>query len=36
MSLEDLQSEISSLREENIELKNQILLSSQIENGTQI
>lgn len=33
LSLEDLQNEISSLREENIDLKNQILLSSQIETG---
>ena len=36
LSLEDLQTEISNLREENIELKNQILISSQINTGTQI
>jgi hypothetical protein len=36
ISLEDLQTEISNLREENIDLKNQILLASQINIGTQI
>jgi hypothetical protein len=36
VSLDDLTTEISNLREENIELKNQILLSSQIDVGTQI
>lgn len=36
LSLEDLQTEISNLREENIDLKNQILISSQINTGTQI
>lgn len=36
VSLDDLTTEISNLREENIELKNQILLSSQIDLGTQI
>lgn len=36
LSLEDLQNEISLLREENVDLKNQILLASQIEIGTQI
>ncbi len=36
LSLDDLQNEISLLREENIDLKNQILLASQIELGTQI
>jgi hypothetical protein len=36
ISLEDLQTEISNLREENIDLKNQILISSQINIGTQI
>jgi hypothetical protein len=35
-SLEDLQNEITELREENINLKNQTLLSSQIDLGTQI
>jgi len=35
VSLNDLTTEISNLREENIELKNQILLSSQINIGTQ-
>ena len=35
ISLEDLQTEIDTLREENIDLKNQIL-SSQINIGTQI
>jgi hypothetical protein len=34
LSLDDLQSEISFLREENINLKNQILLISQIETGS--
>jgi hypothetical protein len=34
ISLEDLTTEISNLREENIELKNQILLSSQIDTGS--
>lgn len=34
ISLEDLQREIATLREENIELKNQLLISSQIETGT--
>lgn len=34
LSLEDLQSEISELREENVNLKNQILLISQIDIGT--
>ncbi len=36
ISLEDLQTEIDTLREENIDLKNQILVSSQINIGTQI
>lgn len=36
MSLEDLQTEITELREENINLKNQILLASEINIGTQI
>jgi hypothetical protein len=36
ISLEDLQNEINELREENISLKNQILLSSQINIGTQV
>lgn len=36
ISLDDLTTEISNLREENIELKNQILLSSQINIGTQV
>ena len=35
-SLEDLQNEISELREENVSLKNQILLTSQIDIGTQV
>ena len=34
VSLEDLTTEISTLREENIELKNQILLASQIDTGS--
>jgi hypothetical protein len=34
ISLEDLQNEIQELREENINLKQQILLSSQINIGT--
>jgi hypothetical protein len=34
ISLEDLQNEITELREENINLKNQILLTSQINPGT--
>jgi len=36
VSLDDLTTEISNLREENIGLKNQILLSSQVDIGTQI
>ena len=36
MSLEDLTTEIANLREENVELKNQILLESNINIGTQI
>lgn len=36
ISLDDLQSEITTLREENIELKNQLLIASQIEKGTLI
>ena len=36
LSLEDLQNEISELREENVNLKNQILLTSQIDIGTQV
>lgn len=36
MSLEDLQNEINELREENVTLKNQILLTSQINIGTQV
>jgi hypothetical protein len=36
LSLEDLQSEINELREENVNLKNQILLASQIDIGTQV
>jgi len=36
LSLDVLQSEITYLREENIDLKNQIVLSSQINIGTQI
>lgn len=36
LSLEDLQNEIALLREENIDLKNQILLTSQIETGIKI
>jgi len=36
ISLDDLTTEISNLREENIELKNQILLESNINIGTQI
>ena len=36
LSLEDLQLEIDNLREENINLKNQLLLASEIEIGTQV
>ena len=36
LSLEDLQNEIDNLREENINLKNQLLLTSEIEIGTQV
>ena len=36
VSLDDLTTEISNLREENIELKNQILLESNINIGTQV
>lgn len=36
LSLETLQSEIDTLREENVNLKNQILLTSEINTGTQI
>ena len=36
VSLNDLQNEITELREENVELKNQILLASQINPGTLI
>jgi hypothetical protein len=36
LSLETLQSEIDTLREENVNLKNQIVLTSQINTGTQI
>ena len=36
ISLEDLQNEISELREENINLKNQILLTTNVNIGTQI
>jgi hypothetical protein len=36
LSLDTLQSEINDLREENVNLKNQILLTSQINTGTQI
>lgn len=36
VSLEDLQTEIDNLREENINLKNQLLLASEIEIGTQV
>lgn len=36
VSLDDLTTEISNLREENIDLKNQILLSSQIDTGSLI
>jgi hypothetical protein len=36
LSLEDLQLEIDNLREENINLKNQLLLTSGIEIGTQV
>jgi hypothetical protein len=36
VSLDDLQNEITELREENIDLKNQILLASQINPGTLI
>jgi hypothetical protein len=36
LSIEDLQTEISNLREENIDLKNQILVSAQINIGTQV
>jgi hypothetical protein len=35
LSLEDLQTEIDNLREENINLKNQLLITSEIEIGTQ-
>ena len=35
-SLEDLQNELTELREENVSLKNQILLTSQIDIGTQV
>lgn len=34
LSLEDLQNEITELRDENVNLKNQIMLSSQINIGT--
>lgn len=34
ISLEDLQTEIETLRAENIDLRNQILISSQINTGT--
>jgi hypothetical protein len=34
ISLEDLQNEINDLREENVNLQNQILLTSQIKIGT--
>jgi hypothetical protein len=36
VSLDDLTTEISNLREENIELKNQILLTSQVNTGSLI
>lgn len=36
VSLDDLQNEITELREENVDLKNQILLASQINPGTLI
>jgi flagellar biosynthesis/type III secretory pathway chaperone len=36
LSLDSLQNEINDLREENVNLKNQILLTSQINIGTQI
>ena len=36
VSLDDLTTEISNLREENITLKNQILLTSQIDTGSLI
>lgn len=36
ISLEDLQNEISELREENVNLKNQIRLASEINIGTQV
>jgi hypothetical protein len=36
LSLDTLQSEIDTLREENVNLKNQIVLTSQINTGTQI
>ena len=36
ISLEDLQNEINELREENVNLQNQILLTSQINIGTQV
>jgi hypothetical protein len=36
LSLDSLQSEIDILREENVNLKNQIVLTSQINTGTQI
>ena len=36
LSLEDLQTEIDNLREENINLKNQLLIASEIEAGLQI
>jgi len=36
LSLDSLQNEIDTLREENVNLKNQIVLTSQINTGTQI
>ncbi len=36
VSLETLQDEIDNLREENVELKNQLVLASQINIGTEI
>jgi len=36
LSLETLQKEIDDLREENVNLKNQIILTSEINTGTQI
>lgn len=36
ISLEDLQNEIKELREENVNLKNQILTASEINIGTQV